>query len=420
MTGSFGESAASAARADLAEIFNAGLARVRGRDAVRAYFAVHSPPPAPLHLVAVGKAAAAMAAGAFDALEPRIENALVITKHGHLDNHLARRPGVRCIESDHPVPGAASLEAGAALLDCLGSWARPGSCFLFLLSGGASSLVEAPADGLTLGGLEQLTRALLENGLDIARMNTVRRAVSRIKGGRLAPYLNGCAALNLLISDVPGDDPGVIGSGLLTPVRETFNAADYPPEVAAALQGVRAVPAPDAAAFAAIETHIIARLSDARRACLQQAATLGHDAADPGDFLDGDAADTARQVCRRLCDGRRGVLVLGGETLMRLPEKPGRGGRNQHLALAAAAAIQGRDDVFLLAAGTDGTDGPTDAAGGLVDGGTIARGESAGLSAADCLARADSGAFLEASGDLIVTGPTGTNVMDLVIGLKLS
>ncbi len=411
-------SPAQRARADLTGIFNAGLARVRGREAVHEYFAAHPPPPAPVHLVAVGKAASAMAAGALDVLQERVVGGLVITKHGHVDDDLARHPDVRCIESDHPVPGAASLEAGAALLDCLGSWARPGNRFLFLLSGGASSLVEVLAGGLRPDGLERLTRDLLENGLDIARMNTVRRAVSRIKGGRLAPYLNGCPALNLLISDVPGDDPGVVGSGLLTPVRETFSPDDYPAPVAAALQNIRAVPVPEESAFAAIETHIIARLADARQACLRRAGALGYDAANPADFLDGDAGDTALEVCRRLCEGRRGVLILGGETLMQLPENPGRGGRNQHLALSAATAIQGRDDVFLLAAGTDGTDGPTDAAGGLVDGGTVARGEHAGLSAADCLARADSGTFLEAAGDLVITGPTGTNVMDLVIGLK--
>ena len=413
-------SAPSAApRARLREIFDAGLARVCGRGAVRDYFAHNPPPPAPVYLVAVGKAASAMALGALDALAARVEAGLVITKHGHVDEELARIGAFECLESDHPVPGAESLAAGAVLLERLDAWARPGARFVFLLSGGASSLVEVLAPPLRLDDLARLTQSLLENGLDIARMNVVRRALSRIKGGRLAAHLRGCPTLNLLISDVLGDDPGVIGSGLLTPVRETPRAEDFPAPVAAALRGVEVVPAPEAAAFASVETHIVARLEDAKQACARKAEALGYDATVVGAFLDGDANEAARAVCRDLCAGDSGVHIWGGETLMCLPHNPGRGGRNQHLALAAAVAVRGRDDVFVLAGGTDGTDGPTAAAGGLVDGATVARGEAAGLSAEDSLARADSGTFLEAAGDLVATGPTGTNVMDLVIGLRL-
>ncbi len=411
--------AARRARAHLSEIFDAGLARVRGRDAVRSYFARNPPPPAPLHLVAVGKAASAMTLGALDALDARLEAALVVTKHGHVDDELARTGAVECLESDHPVPGAASLAAGAVLLERVDAWAaRPGARFLFLLSGGASSLVEVPAPPLQLDDLARITRSLLENGLDVARMNTVRRALSRIKGGRLAAHLRGRPTLNLLISDVPGDDPGVVGSGLLTPVRETLRLERYPAPVAAVLRATPLAPVPEEAAFASIATRIVARLEDAKRACARKARALGYETAVAGAFLGGDANEAARMVCRDLCAGVPGVHIWGGETLMHLPPDPGRGGRNQHLALAAAVALRGRDDLFVLAAGTDGTDGPTAAAGGLVDGATVARGEAAGRSAENSLARADSGTFLEAAGDLVVTGPTGTNVMDLVIGLR--
>ena len=406
------------ARAHLREIFDAGLARVRGRDAVRDYFAHNPRPPTPVYLVAVGKAASAMTLGALDVLGAHVKAGLVITKHGHVDAELAEADAIECLESDHPIPGAASLGAGAALLARLDAWARPDARFLFLLSGGASSIVEAPAPPLQLADLARLTQTLLDGGLDIARMNTVRRALSRIKGGRLAAHLRGCPTLNLLISDVPGDDPGVIGSGLLTPVRETLRLQDYPAPVAAALRDVQIAPVPEEAAFAPIATHIVARLEDAKQACAHKARALGYPTLVADAFLDGDANDAARMICRDLCAGRRGVHIWGGETLMRLPPDAGRGGRNQHLALAAAVALRGRDDVFVLAAGTDGTDGPTDAAGGLVDGATIARGEAAGQCVEDSLARADSGTFLDAAGDLVTTGPTGTNVMDLVIGLR--
>jgi hydroxypyruvate reductase len=165
--------------------------------------------------------------------------------------------------------------------------------------------------------------------------------------------------------------------------------------------------------------ELAATLGMAKRAAAEVASELSLAVRVGDDLVEGDAATRGRQLARTLARGPRGVRVWGGETTVCLPERPGRGGRNQHLALAAATEIAGRDDCFLLSCGTDGTDGPTDDAGALVDGGTLARAASAGLDAGECLANADSGTLLAASGDLIDTGPTGTNVMDLILGLRL-
>lgn len=402
----------------LEAMFRAGLARVGGREAVRLYLETQEPEP-PDYLVAVGKAAA-MATGALDFYGDALRDGLVISKRGHIDATLKNNAGLRCIESDHPVPSRRSLDAGRALVDYVDERAEKGGRFLFLLSGGASSLVDVLPEGLDLEGVQKVNAALLGGGLDIARMNAVRRAMSCIKGGRLARRLGGNDALSLLISDVPGDDPAVIGSGLLTPVQDELDWNDYPATVRDTLRGIRLPPPADPEDAARVEAHIIARLDDAKKAAAAQAQSADYNAELMPGFMDGDARETGADIGRFLATAAPGVYIWGGETSVVLPDSPGRGGRNQHLALSAACALRGRDDVYVLAAGTDGTDGASDDAGGLVDGATVARGEAAGMDADEYLDRADSGSFLAASGDLVTTGPTGTNVMDLVIGLKVS
>ena len=405
-------------RETLIKIFHAGLERVKGRPAVRAYLQDAPLQPPQVHLVAIGKAASSMTLGAMDAAGASVADGLVITKHGHLDPELDAFDRISCFESDHPVPGRASIEAGQMLLEYMTRNAMPGGQFLFLLSGGASSLVEVPVDGCTLEDLQRLNQMLLAHGLDIQQVNKIRRAVSKIKGGRLAARLNGAKALVLLISDVPGDDPGVIGSGLLTPVNETVDYAAYNGEIVQMLEHMQAVPVPESGVFAGVHTAIVARLDDARQACMDEARSAGCSARIADEFIAGDALSAACDIVQKVLSGTEQVLIFGGETHLTLPPAPGAGGRNQHLALAAALYLQGIDGVYLLSAGTDGTDGPTEAAGGLVDGATLARGGAAGLDARDSLNAADSHHFLQATGDLIVTGPTGTNVMDLIIGLK--
>ena len=404
-------------RRDLRRIYEAGLRRVRGFDAVKNYLAGH-PLSHAAHLVSIGKAASAMALGALEVCGERIVDGLVITKHGHVEDALARCRRIEYIESDHPVPGNDTLRSGARLLSYLDARSGAGARFLFLLSGGASSLVEVLPRGVDLDDLRALTGRLLASGLDINRVNRARRALSGIKGGRLAARLRRSRTLSLLISDVPGDDPGVIGSGLLTPVRETVDATEYPGAVRALLAGAELVPVPGDAEFETIESHVVACLDDAKAACVLTANSLGYEGVAVREFVAGDVLEVAAGMCDRLRESSGKVLVWGGEPTVKLPDRPGRGGRNQQLALAVALRIKGRSGIHFLSAGTDGTDGPTDDAGALIDGATVERGETRGLNAEDCLRRADAGAFLEASGDLVTTGPTGTNVMDLMIGFS--
>jgi len=259
----------------------------------------------------------------------------------------------------------------------------------------------------------------LASGWDIHRMNALRKHLSRIKGGRLAAHLRGRRIMQLLISDVPGDSPSDIGSGLLVADEESRIAASVLPPWLQTLLKSAPPPLTDLSCFTNIETHIIASFDHALAAAVREAKKLGYAIQVHAERLSGDAAATGRRLAAELRDGAAGLHIWGGETTVELPANPGRGGRNQHLALAAAEALADRDKVWLLAAGTDGSDGPGEDAGALVDGGTLARGALEGLDAADCLQRADAGTFLEASGDLISTGPTGTNVMDIVIGLKV-
>ncbi len=408
----------SAIRDELLRMYQAALTRVSGFDAVRRYLEAQ-PLQGNYHLIAIGKAAASMALGALASSDDVIKAGLVITKHGHLDARLNKYPHLRRLESDHPVPGEDTLKAGTELLGFIGQ-APADAQFLFLISGGASSLAEVLAEGMDLEGLRKLTDALLAGGLSITKMNQVRRSISRIKGGHLAAYLNGRKAICLLISDVPGDDPAVIGSGPLVNVQSEANLSSLPENVTRLLGKTKLIPAPRPDAFKAITIEIIAKLEDAKQAAAAEAERLDYNAIVHPEFLEDDAEQAARSLTKKLIEGPAGVHIWGGETAVILPANPGRGGRNQHLALAAALELKGKDGHYQLAAGTDGTDGPTEDAGALVDGYTIARGERHGLDAEDCLHRADGGTFLEASGDLIRTGPTGTNVMDLVIGLKVT
>lgn len=397
-------------------MFRAGLARVDGRQAVRSALADDSS-PAPDYLVSVGKAST-MPLGALDVYGEALRDGLVISKSHHIDAALREDSRLQCVESAHPVPDQRTLDAGRQLLEYVRARAGRGR-FLFLLSGGASSLVEVLPDGLNLDGAREINAALLASGLDIEKMNALRRSISRIKGGRLARYLGDSEALSLLISDVPGDNPAVIGSGLLTPTRDAIDWNDYPPAVREILERVELPPPAEASDCARVETRIIAKLDDAKEAVAQAARELGYEVELMSEFMSGDAREVGDALARLLLSAEPGVYIWGGETSVVLPDSPGRGGRNQHLALAAATALSGNEGAYLLAAGTDGTDGVSDDAGGLVDGGTVARGEAAGVRADEALERADSGRLLEASGDLVTTGPTGTNVMDLVIGLKV-
>ena len=369
----------------------------------------------PLDVVAIGKAAAAMAAGVRQVLDEQIRRTLVITKRGHVAPWAKDLQQAEVMQAGHPLPTPESLIAGQRLLEWINEAAADAG-FLFLISGGASSLAEAPVPGIDLATLRRINEWLLASGLSIGQINRIRRKISRIKGGNLLRFLQGRQVQVWLLSDVPADNPEVIGSGLLYPGDDqTGRDVKLPDWLEAVLKSVP-TQAPVAASIP--EHRILANLAMACGAVAERATARGMQASLHDCELDGDAELTGRTLAAELMRLPAGIHIWGGETTVRLPEEPGRGGRNQHLALAAALVLAGEEDVCLLALGTDGSDGPTEDAGALVDGGSINRGELAGLDAVDRLRRADSGTFLEASGDLISTGPTGTNVRDLVIAWK--
>lgn len=415
--GSVSMADAAFARRLLLEVFAAALGAVEGRAVVGQALA-DRPLHGPVWICAIGKAAQSMALGACDALGPRVVGGLLITKPGHLDPSAFAGLGIECLLGGHPVPDGGSLEAGRRLPGALGALPLQTEV-LFLLSGGASSLVEVPIAGLDLADLRRMNQWLLGSGLPIDAVNRVRKSVSRIKGGALLSALGDRPPRVLAISDVPGDDPGVIGSGLLVPevgLAEGIAALDLPKWLSVWVERGLAERGPLPTRGPQIE--LVATLDTAKSAAADAGRRAGFAVRVDAHPVEGDAALAGRRLARALLAGPPGISIAGGETTLRLPDAPGRGGRNQHLALAAAIALAGHADAALLSAGTDGTDGPTDDAGALVDGATLERIRDAGLDAAHGLERADSGMLLEASGDLIRTGPTGTNVTDLILGWR--
>lgn len=401
-------------RQQLLEIFLAAVAAVGGRARVAGYLRAH-PLTAPVYLIAIGKAAGAMAQGAHEVLGDTVRDACIVTKRGSAE--FLPWP---VLEAGHPMPDESSLEAGEKFIRFVQSIPQDAQV-LVLLSGGASALVEALPAGVGLEEWQDINRWLLASGFDIHAMNAVRKRISRIKGGRLAQLLYPRKVLCLAISDVPGDAPRSIGSGPLT-ADETDVLPDLvgsPEVLQVMLAKAPPLPKADDPCFRSVEFRIIATLTDAQQAAAEAARKLGYPVNVHPEFIAGDAIETGTRLARELLESEPGVVrVWGGETTIKLPPRPGRGGRNQSLALSAALAIQNQKNAWLLAAGTDGTDGPTEDAGALVDGETITRGELHGSKGREALVKADAGTFLEASGDLIQTGPTGTNVMDLILGLR--
>ncbi|WP_303909089.1 glycerate kinase type-2 family protein [Thiohalomonas denitrificans] len=405
-------------RQRLLAVYRTTIDAVAGDRVARDYLE-KEPPAADAVVVAVGKAAERMMKGAAEALGDRFQKGLVITKHDHL-GAACDDPRVECLSAGHPVPDEASLRAGRRLLEFLAEVPRR-SELLFFVSGGTSALVEVLPEGVGLAELERATGWLLGSGRDIEAVNRVRKGLSCIKAGRLARYLAVRHTRNLMMSDVPDDDPKVIGSGLLVPhPPESLSIEfDIPDWLQQLLGRVPKAPDPADPCFAPLETRVLISNRNAREAAAAEAARAGLKSRVDERVFTGNALEMGRRFGKQLTGAEPGLYVWGGESTVELPDEPGRGGRNQTLALAAATEIAGRNDIFLLAAGSDGTDGPTNDAGALVDGGTVQRGQEEGFDPDEALRRADSGSFLEASGDLIHTGPTGTNVMDLVLGLKV-
>ncbi|WP_187431530.1 D-glycerate 2-kinase [Roseobacter fucihabitans] len=362
----------------LVTLFDAGVKAVSGEDAVTNALTA-KPCPTPDHIIAVGKAATAMARAAH-ALFPDAP-ILIVTKYGHSGG---APEAAEIIEAAHPVLDDNSL-AGGARISAVVRDMHADSHLLMLVSGGASALAENPMAGLTLADMTSKAQALLASGADIHAMNAARKEMSAIKGGKLLAGFGGASVTTLAISDVEGDSLDVIGSGIgAAPKTPGF---DFDPRIVA--------------------SNAIARAAVVKTA-MDQGLTLQVNA----ETLYDDINAIAPQIAETLKNGAPGLYVFGGEPTVILPPNPGQGGRNQALALLLARDMAGTADVRILVAGTDGTDGPTDAAGAIVDG---ALWEDSGHFA---LERADAGIWLDARAALLKTGPTGTNVMDLVIALK--
>ena len=398
----------------LLQLYHAGLGAVAG-EPVTARYLRQRPwlPDRPVALLACGKAAPAMARGASAALGRRVEQALLVTKHGYREAGFPTH--WQCLEAGHPLPDEASLQAGQRVLEFVA--ALPAHMpLLTLISGGSSALLEVLPPGVSLADLRRVNDWLLGSGADIGAMNRVRKTLSCIKGGQLAGYLGERPVLNLMISDVAGDDPAVIGSGLLTPrAADPLPPAELP-DWLAGLLARRADCPPAAAATPLIEQRIIACNRDACEAVADaaRARSLPVELHEP---LYAPVPEVTAQLAGFLRTAAPGVHIWGGEPTLTLPASPGRGGRNQHLALSLARALAGEPGISILCGATDGSDGPGNDAGAIIDCTTVQAIDYPG-GATRALTRADSGTFLAEAGALIDTGPTGTNVMDLVIAIK--
>lgn len=348
---------------------------------------------------------------------------IAVARHGY------GRPTrvVPMIEAGHPIPDQAGLESAAKAL-AIAESAGESDLVLVLMSGGASANWIAPA-GITFAEKQAVTRALLRSGANIGEINTVRKHLSRLKGGRLARAAYPARVVTLAVSDVPGDDPAVIGSGPTVPDPSTLADAraivarfklDLPEAVARALNDpANESPKPGDAAFAKTEFHLIARPADAFDAARTAVAAAGYEIVFLGERLEGEAREVAAEhgrLARELqAAGRRAVILSGGELTVTIRGK-GRGGPNQEYALALAIALAGTTGIAALAADTDGTDGGAgsaeDPAGAIVDGTTAAKAAELGLDPAAFLADNDSTGFFERAGGLLRPGPTFTNVND--------
>lgn len=398
---------------DIVQAYRYGLDAVRGDKLVQGALAKRAFTRQCLCL-AIGKAAPAMATGALNVLGSRLYCGVVVTKAGY--GGQSWPTGWLAFEAGHPIPDQASLDAGRAVLTAMRE-APDDVDVLLLVSGGASSLVEVLAPGWDLARLQGLNRWLLGSGWSIDQINAVRQSVSMIKGGKLCRHLNGRAAHVYALSDVRGDDASVIGSGLFSLPHRIALPSALPVEYASHnnVSEVSEVSVPSASEV----THeVVGNNFRARSAVGDFLAEAGFSVTVHDDEQYGDALVTGYAMAEFLLRSKPGVHVWGGETTVKLPQHPGRGGRCQTLALAAAKIFDGVPKIGLLAAGTDGSDGPGNDAGAIVDGETLARAHRAGWNVDSCIMRADAGALLSDTASLIATGPTGTNVMDLMVGWR--
>lgn len=371
--------------------------------------------PGKVILVAVGKAAWQMAKTARDCLGSRISDGIVITKYGHVKSPLE---GIRCMEAGHPVPDENSFRGTEAALELVKNLTEQDTV-LFLLSGGGSALFEKPL--ISAEELQSITSQLLRSGADIVEINTVRKRLSGVKGGRFAQACFPARVYGIVLSDIIGDPLDMIASGPAAPDSSTCAQAL---EIA---EKYGLILSDDARQCLCRETpkvlsNVRCCVSGSVRELCQAAAAaaqeLGYEPRILTDRLDCQAKEAGRMLAAlaREYAGKKLALIAGGETVVKVTGT-GKGGRNQELALAAAEIIDGMENVCIFSVGSDGTDGPTDAAGGFVDGTTAGLLREAGLTVSGILEDNDAYHALKKTGGLIITGPTGTNVNDVAVVL---
>ncbi len=427
-------------RSDAKAIFQAALSAAHAGNAVRAHLSLSNGILKAgaqrfslrafdrIFLISIGKAAVEMAAAVEAICGKLLTGGLAVTKHGHAQRRLRRIP---VVEAGHPIPDAAGIRAAHQVQGLLREL-NARDLLLITVSGGASALLSAPADPITLAAKQKTTNLLLRAGADIFQLNAVRKHLSFLKGGRLAALAYPATVVSLLLSDVIGDPLDVIGSGPTAPdpttfanaiqVLEKFKITGRTPKTVLELlrKGARGeiaeTPKPGDPLFQNVYNIVAGSNALALAAAARQARSLGYHPRILSNIVSGEARDVARthiDILRKV--GKRPACVLaGGETTVTVKGN-GHGGRNQELALAAAIAMEGLPDVLALCAGTDGTDGPTDAAGALATGKSITRAKRLGLDPLKFLDDNNSYPFFSALGDLVVTGPTGTNVMDIEV-----
>lgn len=402
--------------ADAEQILTASIRAVLPDQAVARALESYRPGTGRTLLVSAGKAAWQMASAAVAALG-RVDEGIVITKYGHSKGEI---PGVRCYEAGHPVPdqnGFAATEKALEMVQGL----TPEDTVLFLLSGGGSALFEKPL--ISGEELQDVTNQLLASGADIVEMNTIRKRLSGVKGGRFALACAPARVFSILLSDVLGDPLDMIASGPAVPDTSTCAqaaaiAAKYRLRLSPLAQELLRQETPKA--LGNVTTQVTGSVRELCAAAARACQSLGYQPILLTDHLDGEAREAGRflgSILRTHAgDPGRRAYIAGGETVVRLTGQ-GLGGRNQELALAAAPCIAGLERTALFSVGSDGTDGPTDAAGGYVDGGTLAALHRAGYRVEQVLRDNDAYHALQAVGGLIFTGPTGTNVNDLSVAL---
>jgi hydroxypyruvate reductase len=412
------------ARALLRDLFDAGLAAARPATCLAPYIARLQPPKGRTVVIGAGKASAAMARAVEDQWPHPLEG-LVVTRYGY---------GVACqkieiVEAAHPVPDEKGRAAAHRILDKVKGLTED-DLVLCLISGGASALLALPAPGLTLADKQAVNRALLKSGANIVEMNTVRKHLSSIKGGSLAVAAQPARVLSWLISDVPNDDPGVIGSGPTVADHTTFADAQavlakYRIEPPAAVRAhlekgvageIEETPTPGDSRLARVETILVATPQRSLEAAAAVAGDRGLEVVMLGDSLEGEARELGAAHAHQALDlaqrgGNPTVILSGGETTVTVCGK-GRGGRNVEYLLAEAIATAGAPGIWGLAADTDGVDGAEDIAGAIFTPDTLARARAKGRDPQAMLDDNDAHSFFEMLGDSLVTGPTRTNVND--------